>query len=1037
MIFKNRISGRFLCRLQPAAALAATVFIIALLSMAHIAPASAGEDENQATGKRPMRQITQPMTDAQLEYLLAQIPDAATPKSMMQLFEKRKRPDSIRLDLPKYNPMDDKNAMAFMRALLAHVRERHPAEDAWRYDSSMLDPNGNAIKKVIVLHGHTHSMYGFTSPHGIPAQYHNPGVACDSKQLYDELYYQKFSPASRGLIFDANTPLPKVDPETDYLIEDEFISAFSEYLRAFNRALIKTPDYKRHRKCSALPDDSSIGGIDDLIAWAHDEINKSVPIRSLNALSPFKLKPGWPTAGKQLIKLGVEEVTRRQKAVHAMIDELKGRDAAKDAAAAAQRGDFRIYLLHGDEQGISSTVMPAHLPDLYTNAGVGCMERQAYTDLYYLITVADEKRRTPEPSTNTVYHHGRKANEPLKDFPPYTFEQEYIAVLSSYIEAYNRAVFRDPRYPNPHICVEMPQEIEVRSERVFTTQANAHDWHNIHTKTSKDVQVSTPHLAAHFGRADVFGGKFTGAALNKQDAFGHSPAYYAIKAGRTETLRAMIAAGMDLNAAATRFGWTLLHVAARYGRVEIARMLLDAGADIVTLPYTGAAQEVAIRFDKPEVLDLLLAAEKKTNDAAQTAIDIGAVKAATHQQSIDTLAKLVAKGAPLDYAWDDLRRYKGYDNPGDLAPLGYAMLRGNMDVAAWLLDHGADPNSFNISLLGYAIENDSPEMVRRLLDAGARPNGLWGRDGTALRAALHLGRIDIADILLDAGADPGLVYLEAHTESDFPAKSIRWLLAHAPEGYFPPNFAARMMKAEELAGDQGLEVAVLCFSTVQLMEQEALQEWYRLMQAGAVRSSVPGRWQSDQDVPTAESFCHQGHFHMAANMVRAVIDGRRDIFSQIVAAEADINDIYIARELFASAARGGRPEAARAMLDHGFSPLEAREVKPGRFWGRFGFPNLFEAAIYSGEKRLMQRVYGLSIKGQPHEFIYLLKGRQAAYFSAKRYGDDTALKFLQSLGMEVEMIGKDDEIPPVTLDDPFLRDLLAKSLGIDDENAAP
>ena len=104
------------------------------------------------------------------------------------------------------------------------------------------------------------------------------------------------------------------------------------------------------------------------------------------------------------------------------------------------------------------------------------------------------------------------------------------------------------------------------------------------------------------------------------------------------------------------------------------------------------------------------------------------------------------------------------DGHGDWGgPLNAALGRGHLDVALFLLDHGADDDNggdktglYSASSCGYA------DVVRSLIDRGADLNAICkdhdidGNDvmWTPLHVASSNGRIPIAEILLEHGANP-------------------------------------------------------------------------------------------------------------------------------------------------------------------------------------------------------------------------------------------------------------------------------------------
>ncbi|KAJ7479726.1 ankyrin repeat-containing domain protein [Mycena latifolia] len=84
-------------------------------------------------------------------------------------------------------------------------------------------------------------------------------------------------------------------------------------------------------------------------------------------------------------------------------------------------------------------------------------------------------------------------------------------------------------------------------------------------------------------------------------------------------------------------------------------------------------------------------------------------------------------------------------------PLQIAAWRGHMELAQWMIDHGADPNhyqrNFQWTTLATACQS-SLAMVKLLLKNGASIH-----DSGAMHAAARRGRIDVLAFLLYLGAD--------------------------------------------------------------------------------------------------------------------------------------------------------------------------------------------------------------------------------------------------------------------------------------------
>lgn len=93
-------------------------------------------------------------------------------------------------------------------------------------------------------------------------------------------------------------------------------------------------------------------------------------------------------------------------------------------------------------------------------------------------------------------------------------------------------------------------------------------------------------------------------------------------------------------------------------------------------------------------------------------------------------------------------------------PLRWAGIRGHGDIARFLTEAGANPNSVGAdggTPLHGAAHHDDTGMMAALLEAGGNftTRNRWGR--TPLHVAARRGCLDVARVLLDSGADPNAV----------------------------------------------------------------------------------------------------------------------------------------------------------------------------------------------------------------------------------------------------------------------------------------
>ncbi|HTS48751.1 MAG TPA: ankyrin repeat domain-containing protein [Bryobacteraceae bacterium] len=282
--------------------------------------------------------------------------------------------------------------------------------------------------------------------------------------------------------------------------------------------------------------------------------------------------------------------------------------------------------------------------------------------------------------------------------------------------------------------------------------------------------------------APALAGLVKNSGVNTRDERGSTPLMYAAAFGSLDSMKALVAAGADVNAKNAFESTALLGCATDLAKV---RFLIDKGADVnaqskpgrtallIAAGYNGGSEIVKLLLDKGAMVSV-------RDGSGQTPL-----LSATSANDAATVKLLLDKGADVNLA-DQAGNGTG---AGGQTPLMNASAEANVEIMKMLLAKGAKVNAVSapkgldvkngpialglLTPLHFAAASGSgPEPIKLLVDAGANVNALDVRGMTPLMIAVATDRSDprVVKLLLDKGADPGIKSKLGETASDWAKK---------------------------------------------------------------------------------------------------------------------------------------------------------------------------------------------------------------------------------------------------------------------------
>lgn len=280
------------------------------------------------------------------------------------------------------------------------------------------------------------------------------------------------------------------------------------------------------------------------------------------------------------------------------------------------------------------------------------------------------------------------------------------------------------------------------------------------------------------------------ALANAANRYGVTPLSLACINGNAAIVDALLAAGADPNLALPG-GETPLMTAARTGKLAAVQALLTRGADVNSkLPGGQTALMWSAAEGHTAVVDALLAA--KANVQASVDTGLNALLFAVRAGHLDTVRALLKSGMDINAVTTPTKTGNKLPKKGN-SPLTLAVENGHFEVAAALLDLGANPNDLRcgyapLHILSWIRKPDigedegdpipedhgnvtSEQLIRKLVAKGADVNlrltggpsgsGRIARKGcTPFMLAADTADTAFMKLLVELGADPTLTNVD-------------------------------------------------------------------------------------------------------------------------------------------------------------------------------------------------------------------------------------------------------------------------------------
>ncbi len=257
------------------------------------------------------------------------------------------------------------------------------------------------------------------------------------------------------------------------------------------------------------------------------------------------------------------------------------------------------------------------------------------------------------------------------------------------------------------------------------------------------------------------------AGVNKETSYqGRTPLHSAIRCKNIDMVKALMEAGV--NKETSYKDMTPLHYAINQGVNDIVKILVDKGANIETAYKDKSPLHFAIHCKNADMVKTLIdagahietlyndmtplqyAIKQGANDIVEILINKGADKEAAYKKQsplfhamflkkYDIIKTLIKEGANINASY------------ANHSFLFFNICRKNMDIIQLIVD--AHPEYRDVSLWHCAILLDNKNRIQTLINEGEDIEALDFNRRTPLHLAILYNKVEIAQMLIDAGAN--------------------------------------------------------------------------------------------------------------------------------------------------------------------------------------------------------------------------------------------------------------------------------------------